>query len=83
MHDARADVTVLIIEDDRDVAEMYSFRLIADGYVVKHARDGREGLRVATEEIPDFIYLDLRLPGLDGFEVLDGLRPVARPATYR
>jgi DNA-binding response OmpR family regulator len=74
MHDARADVTVLIIEDDRDVAEMYSFRLIADGYVVKHAKDGREGLRVATEEIPDFIYLDLRLPGLDGFEVLDGLR---------
>ena len=74
MQDALADVTVLIIEDDPDVAEMYRLRLIADGYVVKLATDGREGLRVAIEEIPDFVYLDLRLPGLDGFEVLDRLR---------
>ena len=37
-------------------------------------RDGHEGLRMATVEAPDFIYLDLRLPGLDGFEVLERLR---------
>jgi DNA-binding response OmpR family regulator len=68
------DVTVLLIEDDVAAAEMYRLRLVADGYLVMIARDGREGLRMAADEAPDFIYLDLRLPGLDGFEVLERLR---------
>lgn len=41
--------------------------------------DGEEGLQLAVDEKPDFIYLDLRLPKLDGFEVLERLR--AAPAT--
>ena len=68
------DVKVLLIEDDAAAAEMYRLRLAADGYSVVVARDGEEGLRMASEEAPDFIYLDLRLPGLDGFEVLEQLR---------
>ena len=68
------DVTVLLIEDDVAAAEMYRLRLVADGYLVMIARDGHEGLRMAADEAPDFIYLDLRLPGLDGFEVLERLR---------
>jgi two-component system, cell cycle response regulator len=73
------DVKVLLIEDDEFAAEMYRLRLVADGYTVVVGRDGEEGLRMATDESPDFIYLDLRLPGLDGFEVLERLR--AEPAT--
>jgi DNA-binding response OmpR family regulator len=68
------DVKVLLIEDDESAAEMYRLRLAADGYTVVVARDGEEGLRMAVDEAPDFIYLDLRLPGLDGFEVLEHLR---------
>jgi DNA-binding response OmpR family regulator len=68
------DVRVLLIEDDVDAAEMYRLRLVAEGYKVVVAHDGVEGLRMATDESPDFIYLDLRLPGLDGFEVLERLR---------
>ena len=68
------DVKVLLIEDDVAAAEMYRLRLAADGYSVVIAHDGPEGLRMATDEAPDFIYLDLRLPGLDGFEVLVRLR---------
>jgi DNA-binding response OmpR family regulator len=68
------DVKVLLIEDDEFAAEMYRLRLVADGYTVVVGRDGEEGLRMATDEGPDFIYLDLRLPGLDGFEVLERLR---------
>ena len=68
------DVKVLLIEDDAAAAEMYRLRLVADGYSVVIGRDGREGLRMAADEAPDFIYLDLRLPGLDGFEVLEHLR---------
>jgi len=68
------DVKVLLIEDDEFAAEMYRLRLVADGYTVVVGQDGEEGLRMATDESPDFIYLDLRLPGLDGFEVLERLR---------
>jgi CheY-like chemotaxis protein len=68
-------VKVLLIEDDVDAAEMYRLRLVADGYEVVVANEGAQGLRIAAEEPqPDFIYLDLRLPGLDGFEVLERLR---------
>ena len=68
------DVKVLLIEDDVAAAEMYRLRLVADGYTVVIGHDGHEGLRLASEESPDFIYLDLRMPGLDGFEVLERLR---------
>jgi DNA-binding response OmpR family regulator len=71
---ADEEVKVLLIEDDVAAAEMYRLRLVADGYSVVIGHDGREGLRLATDEAPDFIYLDLRLPGLDGFEVLERLR---------
>jgi DNA-binding response OmpR family regulator len=73
-HVVEDDVRVLLIEDDVAAAEMYRLRLVADGYSVVIARDGQEGLRMAAHESPDFIYLDLRLPGLDGFEVLERLR---------
>ena len=73
------DVKVLLIEDDEFAAEMYRVRLVADGYTVVIGATGEEGLRIATEESPDFIYLDIRLPGLDGFEVLERLR--ANPTT--
>ena len=68
------DVRVLLIEDDVATAEMYRLRLVADGYSVVTASDGQEGLRMAADHQPDFIYLDIRLPALDGFEVLEQLR---------
>ena len=67
-------VTVLLIEDDVAIADMYRIRLAADGYSVLTADSGEEGVRVAAGALPDIIYLDIRLPGLDGFEVLEQLR---------
>lgn len=67
-------VTVLLIEDDVAIADMYRIRLAADGYSVLTADSGEEGGRVAAGALPDIIYLDIRLPGLDGFEVLEQLR---------
>ncbi|MGH7685761.1 MAG: response regulator [Candidatus Dormibacteria bacterium] len=68
------DVTVLLIEDDEAASEMYRLRLAADGYKVVIAGDGEEGIALAEKEQPDLIYLDLRLPKLDGFQVLEKLR---------
>ena len=73
-------VRVLLIEDDAPVAEMYRMRLIADGYSVEIARSGEEGLRLAAETLPDLIYLDIRLPGMDGMKVLERLRASADTA---
>ena len=67
------DISVLLIEDEVDIAEMYRLRLLSDGYSVVVANTGEEGIRLADEALPDFIYLDVRLPGLDGFKVLDHL----------
>lgn len=70
---------VLLIEDDEAIAEMYRVALVAAGRVVVIARDGEEGLRMASDEEPDFIVLDVRLPRLGGLDLLSGLR--ANPQT--
>lgn len=67
-------IDVLIIEDDPAVVEMYRMKLELDGYRVSIAADGEEGLSRALELGPDIIFLDLRLPKKDGFEVLRDLR---------
>ena len=68
------DVRVLFIEDDPTVAQMYKLKLELDGYHVTMAKDGEEGLKSATDDPPDIIFLDIRLPKMDGFAVLEGLR---------
>ena len=65
---------MLLVEDDEVVVEMYRLRLVADGYSVVVAGDGEEGFRVALEEDPAFIFLDLRLPKVSGLELLARLR---------
>jgi CheY-like chemotaxis protein len=72
------EVKVLFIEDDPAVAEMYKLKLELDGYTVTVARDGEEGLQIAGESPPDIIFLDTRLPKMDGFAVLERLRSAER-----
>ncbi|HET9051266.1 MAG TPA: response regulator [Candidatus Dormibacteraeota bacterium] len=67
-------VEVLLIEDDPAVLNMYKMKLELDGYRVSTAMDGEEGLARAASAIPDIIFLDIRLPKKDGFEVLQALR---------
>jgi CheY-like chemotaxis protein len=68
------DVRVLFIEDDPTVAQMYKLKLELDGYQVTMAKDGEEGLQLASDVKPDIIFLDIRLPKMDGFAVLERLR---------
>jgi two-component system cell cycle response regulator DivK len=58
--------TVLIIEDNADSARLVVRILKPHGYRLLHASDGESGLRMAVEESPDLILLDLGLPDLDG-----------------
>ncbi len=68
------EIRVLFVEDDPTVAQMYRLKLELDGYQVVMAKDGEEGLRLANEVDPDIVFLDIRLPKVDGFSVLEGLR---------
>ena len=70
---------VLIIEDDADAREVLQLSLEAEGQPVAVAADGREGLALAAVSRPDVVFLDLRLPGLDGFEVARRLRALLGP----
>ena len=72
------EVRVLFIEDDPAVAEMYKLKLELDGYTVTVAKDGEEGLQIANDSPPDIIFLDTRLPKMDGFAVLERLRSTER-----
>lgn len=65
---------ILIVEDDKFLRELISQKIGAEGYEVIGATDGEEGLKVAGETHPDLILLDLILPTMDGFEVLQKLK---------
>lgn len=54
--------------------ELLSAKLLREGYEVETARDGEEGLRVMQEAKPDLVLLDILMPKLGGFEVLEILR---------
>ena len=68
------DVRVLFVEDDVTVAQMYRLKLELDGYLVDIAADGVTALEKARASRPDIIFLDIRLPKLDGLAVLEHLR---------
>jgi CheY-like chemotaxis protein len=68
------EVQVLLIEDDQALAHMYRVKLERDGYTVQVAGDGEEALRQIAETLPDLIFLDIRLPRMDGLAFLEQLR---------
>ncbi|MGL1889996.1 MAG: response regulator transcription factor [Spirochaetaceae bacterium] len=65
---------ILIIEDEAEIAELITLYLENDGITTFHAPSGEEGLKLLSEKEIDLIILDINLPGIDGFEVLQKLR---------
>jgi DNA-binding response OmpR family regulator len=61
--------SILVVEDEEAIAEAVRVRLASEGFDVRVAGDGPEALRLAGEERPDLVVLDLMLPGMDGLEV--------------
>lgn len=65
---------ILLIEDERKIADFIRRGLVLEGYQVQVAYDGESGLDAAVEQRPDLIILDIMLPAIDGIEVCRALR---------
>ncbi len=65
---------ILVVEDEKNIVDILVFNLKREGYDALEAYDGEEGLRLALEEKPDLILLDLMLPKMDGFDVCRSVR---------
>jgi DNA-binding response OmpR family regulator len=70
----RGRARLLLVEDDPIIARMYRSKLEHDGFSVQVAHDGRSGVRLALDDPPDLLLVDLRLPALDGHGLLARLR---------
>jgi CheY-like chemotaxis protein len=65
---------IMLVEDDNNLSEIYQARMTAEGFTVITAHDGEEALALAAKEKPDLIILDVMMPKISGFEMLDILR---------
>ena len=65
---------ILIVEDEKNIAMLLSFNLGRAGFDTDVAEDGEIGLRKALSDKFDIVLLDIMLPKLDGFKVLEGIR---------
>jgi CheY-like chemotaxis protein len=72
------EVRVLLVEDDAALAQMYRVKLERDGYTVQVAGDGEEALGLLNGQLPDLIFLDVRLPRMDGLTFLERIRGMDR-----
>ena len=76
-------IKIAIVEDEQSIQQMYKFKLETEGYIVATASDGREGLALAEEFMPDLILLDLMMPVMSGDEMLQRLREQEWGASMR
>ncbi len=66
--------SILIIEDEENMARFIELELVHEGYIVQKAHDGRRGLQLLESGAFDLVLLDIMLPGLNGMEVLRRIR---------
>ena len=68
------EMKMLLVEDDKMISSMYETKLKQEGYIVVTAENGSSAIELAVQENPDIVLLDIILPQLDGFSVLQELR---------
>ena len=63
---------VLVADDERSICEAFSLLLEADGHTPLTASTGEEALRLVRTARPDLVFVDVRMPGMDGLDVAQG-----------
>ena len=69
-----AKAKILVVDDEEDILELLEYNLTREDYVVLRAGEGEEAIRIAQQERPDMVLLDIMLPSLDGVEVCRRIR---------
>ena len=69
-----SNISVLIIDDEADMCEMLSHVLNQAGFITYAAHDGNTGLEIFNKELPSVVILDLRMPGMNGMDVLKQIK---------
>jgi DNA-binding response OmpR family regulator len=70
--------SILVVDDEQHILKLYQKELSEEGYTVRTTANGEEALRMAQEESPDVVILDIKLKDQNGLEVLGGLRNISR-----
>ena len=70
---------IIVMEDDVAMAEIVTHKLESAGFDVRHAPDGQQGVDLIKKEIPNLVILDLMMPEMDGFQVLEKIRSDKNP----
>ena len=68
MRPPAGDASILVVEDDPDLLALMEMILGGEGYRVRTAREGREALARIGEEMPRLVFLDMRMPGMNGWD---------------
>jgi CheY-like chemotaxis protein len=66
--------TVLLVEDDKSIRELYALALINAGLHIVMAENGQDGVRIALEQHPDVVLLDIDMPLMNGYEAAANIR---------
>ncbi len=74
---------ILMVEDDDDLAKVYTMRFRQEGFDIRRVNNGEDALAAATEYRPDLILLDVMMPKISGFDVLDILRNTPETANMK
>lgn len=67
-------IKVALVEDDQMLSEMYKIKFQKEGFDIVNASDGAAGVDLVVKENPDIVLLDIIMPRMDGFQVLESLR---------
>jgi CheY-like chemotaxis protein len=73
-----SDIKILLIDDEPDFTQPMSFWLKSKGYFVAVANDGKSGLKMIKENIPNAVFLDLNMPDMDGLMALKKIRKISK-----
>ncbi len=69
---------VLVVDDEKMFQDIYKVKLLSEGFQVQRASNGAEAIKLLMEEPPDIVLLDLNMPVMDGFKVLQTIKADAK-----
>ncbi len=75
-------IKILIVDDEKPICDLIDMNLSAAGYQCKSVQDGLAAIDLIEQEVFDLILLDIMLPGADGFDIMEYIRPLKVPVIF-